>query len=257
MTRTHQKHTRVYMDGVDLSGYAHTVGALEWMFDAEPMTAITDGVKNVLMGRGDIKAAPVSAFLDNDAAGLFVLAGSGTATKGTRDLMIPIGANAAPVAGDNFFAWEFEQTSYMLEQGSGFVTVTVPLGGASFASKLTYKKPWGIVLHAKSAETAVNAAIGLDGVASSALGGIFVYHIFSSNGTVTVKAQDAATNTNPSFADLSGATSGVVDATTVPKHGMIALGTTAAVRQFTRWQIVLGTATTVTFTCGLIRNTIA
>lgn len=245
------------MDGVDLSGYAHTVGALEWMFDSEPAAALTDAVKNIIMGKGDIKAAPVNAFLDNDTAGLFVLAGSGTAVTGTRNLMIPIGANTAPVQGDNFFAWEFEQTSYALEQGSGFVTVTVPFGGASYASKLTYKKPWGIMLHAKSAETAVNTAVGVDGVASSALGGVFVYHIFSSNGTVTVKAQDAATNTDGSFADLSGATSGVVDATTVPKHGMIALSTTATVRRYTRWQIVLGTATTATFTCGFIRNTIA
>jgi hypothetical protein len=208
------------------------------------------------MGKGDVGAGPINAFLDNDAAGLFVLAGSGTANQGTRNIMIPIGANAAPVAGDNFFAWQFEQTSYTVEQGSGFVGVNIPLGGASYASKLTYKKPWGIVNHAKSAETAVNTAIGQDGGASSALGGVFVYHIFSSNGTVTVKAQDAATNTNPSFSDLSGATSGSVDATSAPKHGMIALGTTATVRQFTRWQIVLGTATTVTFTCGLIRNTI-
>lgn len=257
MTRTHNKHIRVYMDGVDLSGYSRTVGTLGWMFDSEPDAAITDSVKNILMGRGDISAGPINAFLDNDTAGLFVLAGSGTATKGTRDVMIPIGANAAPAQGDPFFAWEFEQTSYMLEQGAGFVGVNVPMGGASFDSSLTYKKPWGVMLHAKAAETAVNTAVGVDGGASSALGGIFVYHIFSSNGTVTIKAQDAATNTNPSFSDLSGATSGSVDATSAPKHGMIALSTTATVRQYTRWQLVFGTATTVTFACGLIRNTIA
>lgn len=256
MTRTHNKHIRVYMDGVDISGYSRTIGQLGWMFDAEPDTTITDGVKNILMGRGDIMAGPINAVLDNDTAGLFVLAGSGTATKGTRDLMIPIGANAAPAQGDHFFAWEFEQTSYTVEPGSGFVTANIPMGGASFDSSLTYKKPWGVLLHAKAAETAVNTAVGVDGGASSALGGIFVYHIFSSNGTVTIKAQDAATNTNPSFSDLSDATSGSVDATSAPKHGMIALSTTATVRQYTRWQLVFGTATTATFACGLIRNTI-
>lgn len=255
MTRTHQKHARVYVDGVDVSGYARAVGALGWMFGAEPETSLTDTSKNIVMGQGEITAAPINAFLDNDAAGLFVLAGAAGVDKGTRHLMIPIGVNAAPVAGDPMFAWKFEQTAYSVEQGTGFVAVNIPMGGASYAGTLTYRKPWGVVTHAKGAETAANTAVGIDdNGASSALGGIFVYQLFSSDGTVTLSMEDAATNTNPSFAALSGATSGSITAAVSPKYGMVALSTTATVRRYLRWQIALGTATTCTFAMGFIRN---
>lgn len=253
MTRTHLKHYRVYVNGVDLSGQSRTIGALSQVFGAEPDAAMTDGSKNIVLGQGDIQAGTLSAFLENDAAALFA-----NQAQTTRNLLVAIGANAAPIAGDNVFAWKFEDTGYMVDQGSGFVAATLPFGGASYASTLTYKQPWGKLLHASGAESAVNTAVGIDDLgASSALGGIFVYHLHSSNGTVTLKAQDAATNTNPSFTDISGATSGSITAAVTPQSGMIALGTTSTVRRYLRWQLVFGTATGATFTCAFIRNNLA
>jgi len=254
MTRTHNKHVRAYVDGTDLSGYSRSIGALAWTFDAEPDAAFTDEAKNIVMGKCDIQAGTLNAFLDNDTSGLFTLANSG---YGTRNLMVAIGANASPAAGDPVFAWKFEQTAYSVEQGAGFVSVSVPFGGASYASTLTYKKPWGRLLHAKGAETAVNTATGIDDSASSSYGGILVYHLFSSDGTVTLKVQDASTNSDGSFSDLSGATSGSINASVTPASGMVAISTTATVRRYLRWQISLGTATTATFALAFIRNTIA
>lgn len=251
MTRTHNKHIRVYANGVDLSGYGRSVGALEWTFDAEPDTAFTDGVKNVLIGKGNINAGPLSAFLDNDAAGLFAIASAGSQTV---DYMVAIGANAAPVQGDNVFAWQFEQTGYQVEPGAGFVSATVPFGGASFASTLDYQKPWGKLLHASGAATAANTAIGIDGGAATTAGGIFVYHLFSSNGTVALKVQDAATNADGDFGDLSGATSGDIDASAATKHGFIKLGTGATVKRYLRWQLAFNTADTCSFVCAFIRG---
>lgn len=251
MTRTHNKHIRVYANGVDLSGYGRSVGTLEWAFDAEPDTAFTDSVKNVLIGKGTINAGPLSAFLDNDAAGLFAIANAGTQTM---NYTVAIGANAAPAQGDNVFAWQFEQTSYQVEPGTGFVSVNVPFGGASHASTLNYQKPWGRLLHAKGTEAAENSAVGIDDDAATAAGGIFVYHLFSSNGTVTLKAQDAATNTDGNFADLSGATSGSIDASAAPKSGFIKLGTGVTVRRYLRWQLAFGTADTCSFVCAFIRG---
>jgi hypothetical protein len=83
-----------------------------------------------------------------------------------------------------------------------------------------------------------------------------MYQVFAGNGTATLKVQDAATNTNPSFADLSGATSGSVNCAT-PSAGVVAISTTATVRQYLRWQIVFGTATTVTFALAFVRATYA
>jgi len=252
MTRTHNKHTRAYMNGVDVSGYTRSVGSLDWMFDAEPDAAVTDECKNILVGKGDIQAGGYSAFLDNDAAGLFTLASAGTQTI---NYMVAIGSNAAPVAGDSVFAWKFEQSSYSVEAGSGFVAVTVPFGGVSYASTLTYKRPWGVLLAPMAARTAANTAIGIDDIgAASALGGIFVYHAQTSNGTFTLTAQDATTNADGSFAAITGATSGSIDASVTPKSGMIALSTTATVRRYLRFQLALGTATTVTFASAFIRN---
>jgi hypothetical protein len=253
MTRTHLKHWRAYVNGYDLSGYSRQIGALSQMFDAETDTAITDEIKNMLIGKGDIQAGPLNAFLDNDTAGLFSLQ-----AQTERNVMFVMGANAAPVAGDPVFAWKFQDTGYMAEPGSGFVAAQLPFGGSSSQGVLSYEKPWGFLLHAKAARTAVNSSTGLDDSgASSALGGIFAYHIHSSNGTVTVKAQHAATNSDGSFADLTLATSGSVNASTTPQHGLIALSSSLTINRYTRWQVVFGTATTVLFSCALIRNTIA
>lgn len=253
MARTHNKHVRAYVSGVDMSGYTRSVGAMTWSFGAQPDAALTDGCKNILIGQGDIQFGTLNAFLDNDTAGLFA-----NKAQGLKTVSIAIGNNAAPVAGDPVFSWEFEDVGYQAQQGDGFVTATLTFAEPSYASTLTYRKPWGYLLHASGAETAVNTATGVDdNGASSALGGLFWYHMFSSNGTATIKAQHAATNSNGSFADLTLATSGVVDASVTPKHDIIALSTSLTVNRYTRWQIVLGTATTLSFVCGLIRNNLA
>ena len=252
MKTTHQKLVREYVDGVALSGSSRSVGPLSWSFGADSDAAFTDGSKNILIGQGDIQAGTLNTFMDNDTAGANALLKSG---NGTRNLLVAIGANAAPVAGNPVFAWKFEQSAFTSEQGTGFVTATIPFGGASYASTLTYKKPWGVLIQASGTETDVNASTGIDdNGASSALGGIFVYHLLSSNGTVTLKVQDAATNADGSFSDLSGATSGSINGSVTPQHGMIALGTTATVRRYLRWQLVFGTATGATFVAAFIRN---
>lgn len=254
MGRTHNKHIRVYCNGVDLSGYSRSVGALAWMFGTQPDAAVTDECKNILIGQGDIQAGSVNAFLDNDTAGLFA-----NQAQGTKNLMVAIGAGAAPAAGNPVFAWKFEDTGYNAQQGDGFVVATLPLSEASYASTLTYKKPWGVLLHAKGAETEVNSTSYVDdyGASPPELGGIFVYHIFTSaGGNVTVKAQHSDTTTDGDFADITGATSGAVDASSTPVHGMIALGTTLAIKRYLRWQVVFNAGNSVTFAAAFIRNTL-
>lgn len=249
--RTHSKYLRVYVNGVDISGYSRSVGTLAQIFGAEPDAAFTDGCKNILIGQCDIQAGPISAFLDNDAAGLFNLAQAG---NGYSNLMVAIGALAAPVQGDHVFAWGFEQTDYAVEGGAGFVAVSMPLA-VSHASTLGYSRPWGRLLAPMAARTAANSATGIDDIgAASAKGGIFVYHLASSNGTVTLKAQEADTNNDGSFADITGATSGSITAAVSPQSGMIALATDASIKRYLRWQLALGTATTATFAAAFIRN---
>jgi len=243
----------VFVDGLDMSGFSRQVGALSWIFAAEPDAAFTDGSKNILIGQPEISAGTLNTFFDNTAAtSPHVNLNTGT---GTRNVMVAIGANDAPVAGDPVFAWKFEQSAYSAEQGSGFVIVSIPLGMASYASTLTYSKPWGVLLAPMAARTAASTATGIDdNGASSALGGIFVYHASSSDGTFTLTAQEADANVDGSFADITGATSGSITAAVTPQSGMIALSTTATIKRYLRFQLALGTATTVTFTSAFIRN---
>lgn len=253
--RTVAKHTRVYVDGYDLSGMTRQVGPLTWTIEEADQTCLTDAVKGVLPNQSEIGIGSINGVFDNTATtGLHIVAGGAGVM---RTVMIPVGINAAPAQGDPVFVGQFEQKDYMAENN---VAVYANIGfdkTSETATTLKYAKPWGWLLHAKGAETAVNTAVGIDdNGGSSAFGGYMVYQVFAGNGTATIKVQDAATNTNPSFADLSGATTGSIDCSTV-KYGVVALGNTATVRQYLRWQIVLGTATTVTFALAFVRATYA
>lgn len=251
MTRINQKFTRPYINGVDVSGYASDISELGWLFDFTPQAAFSDEVMNGVTGKAVISAGNINSFLDNDTAGLHALSKTGQITA---NLMVGFGTNAVPAAGDPMFAWTFEQANYQVGQAEGFIPASIKMDSASYAGMLTYKCPWGVIVHPKGAETAVNTAVGIDdNGAATALGGIFCYQLFSSNGTVTLSMQDAATNTNPSFAALSGATSGSINASVTPVGGMVALSTTATVRRYLRWQLAFGTATTATFALGFIR----
>lgn len=252
MTRTHFKHMRAYINGVDVSGYERSTAAMTQDFAVSPAAAMTDGVLNIIQGQATVSMPSYNGFLDNDAAGAFAQA---SASNGTKDIVIVIGQNAAPVAGAPVFAWRFEQSSYTAEAGEGFVAANILFGGASYASPLDYSTPWGVLLHPSGTETDVNSSTGVDDFgASTSKGGIFFYQLLDSDGTVTLKAQDAATNLDLSFSDITGATSGSIDASVSPAYGMVELSKTETIDRYIRWQLELGTATEATFICGIIRN---
>jgi hypothetical protein len=251
--RTVSKHTRVYMDGYDLSGYARTVGPLSTVFDADPQAALTDEIKNGVLGQASITPTQLNGFLDNTAtSGLHVIAsGAGVA----RTMMIPIGSLAAPAAGDPVFCGIFTQKNYY-QTGEMNLYVTIDFGMWEAANRINYQKAWGTLLYAKAARTSAtgaNTGTGIDGGGATTAGGYFVYQVFAGNGTATLSVDDAATNTNPSFSALSGATSGSIDCSTV-KYGVVPLAVTATVRQYLRFQIAFGTATTVTFASAFVRG---
>lgn len=253
--RTHPRWMRFYADGYDLSGFARQISELKQEFGSTPDAALTDAVKNVLVGQASLGVGALNAFFDNTATvGLQAALGSAGAS---RTVMVLIGMRGNPAQGDPVYAAMLEQLEFRIKQENGYVVANVPFGDAdAVAPNLAYTQPWGVLLHAKAAETAVNTATGVDDFgAATTVGGYLCYEIFSSNGTVTVKIQDAETNSNGSFADLSGATSGSQDASSTPKAGIVALARNATVRRYLRWQIVLGTATTVTFALSFHRAT--
>ena len=254
MTRRNPKFTKIYVNGYEISCQASNIGSVGYTSDAPMVAAYCDEVLNTVLGDSTIQCGPLNAFLSPSATtGIHEVFDDGT---NTVDVMIAFGSLAVPAAGDPVFAWTMRQGGYTAD-GDGVVAVNIPFPSADYSTVKGYHSPFGLLVHANGAETGANTAVAtIDNGAASAKGGIFAWQLFSSDGTVTLSIDDAAANTgNGDFSALSGATSGSIDASTTPKSGMVALGTTATVRRYIRWQMTKGTATTATFACALIRGT--
>jgi len=254
MTRRNPKFTKIYVNGYEISCQASNIGTVGFSQDAPMVAAYCEDVLNTVLGQSTIQCGPINAFLSPGATtGIHEVFDAGNEAV---DVMIAFGSLAVPAVGDAVFAWKMRQGGYTAD-GDGVVAVNIPFLNADYSTVKGYHSPFGKLVHAKSAETGANTAVAtIDNGAASALGGIFVYQLFSSNGTVTLSIDDAAANTgNADFAALSGATSGVIDASTTPKSGMVALAATAAVRRYIRWQLAFGTANTATFALAFIRGT--
>lgn len=255
--RTVLKHSRFYADGFDLSGHTRSFGPLVWEYDHAEDAALTDPVKGAYAGNANLTPTVLNGFFDNTAtSGLHAVA-SGAGVQ--RTVMIPIGIRAAPAAGDPVYVGQYTQTGYMAERDDNWVFANVPFGMASAIGAIRgqYTKPWGVLLHANADRTGANTAVGIDdNGAATANGGYLCYQIFAvaGTGTVTIKVQDAATNADGSFADLSGATSGAIGNAAVPIAGIVAIGNTATVRRYLRWQVSLSGITSVTFALAFVRS---
>jgi len=256
--RTTIKHARFYADGYDLSGYTRQFGPLTWAYDTAEEAALTDPVKGALPSTANLGVGTLNGFFDNTAtSGLHVVT-SGAVNNG-RVTMIPFGMRAAPVAGDPVYVGQFPQIGYQAETDANWLYANLNFGMVSKLAAINgkYSKPWGVLLHPNTAETAASTAVGVDDYgAATAFGGYMVYQIFAVAGTgsVIIKVQDAATNTNPSFADLTGATTGSIAHTAVPTAGVVAIGTTATVRRYLRFQVAITGITSVTFALAFVRS---
>jgi len=254
MTRLNPKYTRVYANAYDISGTARDIGSVGVTMEDTPAAAYSDEVMNTILGMASIQCGPLNAFLSPSAAiGLHELMSAGNIVT---NVMVAFGTIAEPTVGMPVFAWTMQQASYTSD-GQGIVGVNVNFPAASYSEVKGYENPFGLLLHAKAARTAANTAVGtINNGAASAKGGIFAWQLFSSDGTCTLSVDDSATNANDgAFSALSGATSGLINASVTPASGMVALAKTATVRQYLRWQLALGSANTATFACAFIRGT--
>lgn len=251
--RTKPKWIRVYMDGYNLSGYGRSIGPLEITYDEADLTALmSDTVKGYLPNHAHVNIGTFNGVFDNTATtGLHALLGTAGAD---RVVTVAYGIRAAPADGDPCFCGQFTQGAYQATEEGGAVTATIPFQGwAADSAVRTYPMAWGTLLHASAAATGANTGTGYDNPTGAATtkGGFFVYHVLAGDdGTVTLSVDDSADNS--AWIALSGATSGSINAT-AGTHGIVALGNTATVRRYLRWQVALGTAVTVTFVSAFCR----
>ena len=241
--RTHPRFNRVYIDGYDLSGYARAFGPSTCEYEEGTDDVFTLDIKRTVPGQANVSPGTLNGIFDNTAtSGLHIVMNG---TGGTRDVMRAVGIRGVPADNDPVFSGQFNQLTYSGKPEDNPVAATVQFGNKVYdADNSIYARPWGVLLHASAAETGANSAIGLDQEAQTTAGGWMMYQVFAGNGTATIKVQDADTNLDGSFGDLL--TSGVIDCSSV-QSGVIADVRTATVERYVRWQVTLGTATTVTF----------
>lgn len=253
--RTVSRWGRIYVAGYDLSGDTRTIGPLGMMQETEDMEGLDWAVKGGLPGQSIVTIGALNTMLNSDGAArthdLFHTPGS------NYPVMVPIGIRAAPAQGDPVFCCQVNELGYTGEVGLNSLALNLTFGGKPASLALNHKKPWGTLLRPKLATTAANTAVGVDDAgAASANGGFMCYQIFSATGegTVEIKVQEADTNQNASFADLTGATSGAIAHTAVPAGGIVQLATTAAVKRYLRWQIELTGITSATIALAFVRS---
>jgi hypothetical protein len=151
------------------------------------------------------------------------------------------------------------QRTYLADAalGGAALPATIEFGMADgAAANLKYPVAWGRLLHASSAATGANGGTANhDNGASTAFGGIGFLHVLAGNGTATFTIEHSATNTDGAF-DSTGAVitfAGTAAATPFAEIKATATPTTT-IQRYTRWQVALGTATSVTFVMGLLRG---
>lgn len=245
-----RKWTRVYYNGYDISGYTRSWGQAGVTYDligeSDPM--LDEAVKGVLVGQGNPSIGPISSVMDSTASGMHATFSS----QPGGVITVAIGFDGVPAPGDPSYSGYFEQLGYVGDVGED-VPISLTFNQSVNATSLLYDNYWGVLIHENAAETAANTADASDHDhgAQTALGGYMIYHLLSSDGTCTIKVQDADTELNASYSDLLS--SGEIDASVTPASGMVALARNATVERYTRWQLALNTATTATFVISFHR----
>ena len=251
--RTVPKWWRVYADGYDLSGQARQIGPLQLEYEEADLTALSDTVKGYLPNHATVNIGTLNAVFNNTATtGIHTVLG--TAGQ-VRTMLVAMGIQGAPAAGDPTFGGQFTQKAYTSENDGGAAVVSLPFSGwASDAASLLFASPYGQLLHALGAETVANSAnSNLDNPTANATnsGGYLIYHVTAGNGTATISVDDSANNS--AWLALSGATTGSINCA-VRQSGMVAISPTATVRRYLRWQVAFGSANTVTFVLSFHRG---
>jgi len=253
--RTLNKYTRVYIDGYDLSGYSRSISPLVWEFDAVDLTCpMGDSAKGYLPGHPNITPTQLNGVFDNTAtSGLHAVASS---QNDDRVVLVAIGDRAAPVAGNPAFMGEFLQLGYHAEDDGGAVVANIPFGPWEASSLIAYGQPWGTLAHALAAADSDGSDTDAvqDYGAATSYGGYMVWQVTAGDGTATITMEHGDSDAESDFAAIAGLTTGEIDCSSVQTGVAVTTSRTQTINRYTRWQISMNTASTVTFALGFVRG---
>jgi hypothetical protein len=259
--RTLQRFTRFYQNGYDLTGETRAIPALGAQAEALIDSGLNWEIQGGLPGRAAITTPRISTIfrVETDAADSPYDWITGMNNQLVQQLITP-GLRAAPAMGDPAYMAVQQQLPAKLAWDAPLLTTTLDYAptwfdGNAGAGMMNYAEPWGVLLHPMGAETAASTATGHDGEAATTHGGWLLVQVQSMTGagSVTFKVQDAASNLNASFADVAGLSVSIAS-TAVPGSAVAQAATSATIRQYTRFQIVLTGVTSVTFALALARG---
>ena len=252
---THEKYLRAYVGGYDLSGDTMSFGPMGVTYEPEAIACWSDSVKAVRsQGHPQNSMGSLAGLMTPTANRLHALYKAG---GNTPIITVACGMMAVPAAGDETFSGKFLQRDYIVSPalGSGYIPSNLTFESQPNGALVYYQQPWGVLLHANAAATAVNSGTAdHDNGASSSLGGYGVLQVLAGNGTCTFTIEHSAANDDPTF-DATGAivTFSTTDASS-PFAEIKEIAPSTTVQRYLRWQIALGTATTVTFVLSFHRG---
>jgi len=174
-------------------------------------------------------------------------------------VLVAIGDRAAPIAGNPAYMGEFLQLGYQAEVDGGAVVANVPFGPWEGSSLTAYGQPWGTLAHALAASDSDGSDSDdfIDGGSSdaTAFGGYMVWHVTAGNGTATITMEHSTTTNDSDAAAIGGLTTGEINCDSTVQTGLaVTTVKTTSINQYTKWNISMNSATTVTFALGFVRG---
>jgi hypothetical protein len=104
---------------------------------------------------------------------------------------------------------------------------------------------------------AANTAIGVDDYGAATTKGGYMSYAATGDGTATITVQEADTNVDGSFANVTGLTTGELTfAGDPPSCGIVQTAVGASIKRYVRWQIALNSASWVSFYLVFVRLTV-
>lgn len=259
--RTHPKYLKVYVGGQDLTGETRSVGPLAWDHEYTPEAALSWEVQGGLCGQPTITTGQINTIFRFDTtAGISPHDWLNGFSTGLQGVMIPFGIRAVPAAGDPVWMAMHYVSKVDHTTDAPMMTVTMDFQptfyGATTPTLINIAMPWGKLAHAMSAATGANSATGLDDAASTSAGAWMMcqFNTYGGTGNATVTLQEADTNSDGSFGNITGLTTGAIAHTSMPCAVFAQTAATAAIKRYIRWQISLSSLTSCTFALSYARG---
>lgn len=184
--KTNSKHYRLYVDEIDLSGNARSVGSFGNTYTEDDATGWSEGIINYTLGH-------LQTSLPGYQGVFHTAQHTELAAREEYLVSLLIGIKAAPAAGDPAYLAPLEQKSYNVD-GNGPVMVSADFVGPGSGTYTLPSNTMGFVLMPYTNLTATTNGTAVNLGSAFANGALAHLHVISSDsGDFAFKIEDSAT----------------------------------------------------------------